>query len=213
MRGMKTALWYFDFISPFAYLQWQRLKPLRAQLALEPRPILFAALLDHWGQKGPAEIPAKRTFTYQFVSWRARRDGVPLRFPPAHPFNPLAALRLCLAAGASDASIEVIFDWIWARGNAGDSAAALAEPARALGIADVATAIAAPEVKARLRANTESAIASNVFGVPTTLVDGRAFWGDDATPMLAEYLAGRDPFAGDEMRRLETIPQAASRIA
>ena len=213
MRGMTTARWYFDFISPFAYLQWRRLKPLRAKLTLEPRPILFAALLDHWGQKGPAEIASKRTFTYQFAHWRARRDGVAFRFPPAHPFNPLAALRLCIAADASEDAIDSIFDWIWAQGRAGDSAQALEPVARGLGIDDVAAAIAAPDVKAKLRANTEEAIANGLFGVPTTLLDGRAIWGDDATPMLAELLAGRDPFDDDEMRRLESLPQAASRLA
>src|SRR6185295_17953273 len=156
------------------------------ELALEPRPILFAALLDHWGQKGPAEIASKRTFTYQFVQWRARRDGIALRFPPAHPFNPLAALRLCLAASASERAIYAIFDWIWTQGRAGDTAQALAPVARELGIDDAA-----------------AAIANGLFGVPTTLVGGRAIWGDDATPMLAELLAGRDPFDDDEMRRLE----------
>jgi 2-hydroxychromene-2-carboxylate isomerase len=210
---MTPALWYFDFISPFAYLQWQHLKPLRAQLALEPRPILFAALLDHWGQKGPAEIASKRTFTYQFALWRARRDGIALRFPPAHPFNPLAALRLCLAAHASDASIDAIFDWIWAQGRPGDSAEALAPVARALGIDAAADAIAAPAVKAQLRATTEEAIANGLFGVPTTVVRGRAIWGDDATGMIEELLAGRDPFDDDEMRRLAALPQTASRRA
>ena len=102
---MKRATWYFDFISPFAYLQWRRLRDER-RLALEPVPILFAAVLDHVGQKGPAEIPGKRTFTYRFVHWQARRAGVPLRFPPAHPFNPMAALRLCSGAHGLKAVIQ-----------------------------------------------------------------------------------------------------------
>lgn len=208
---MKTAAWYFDFISPFAYLQWQHLKPLRGRLALEPRPILFAALLDHWGQKGPAEIPAKRTFTYQFVQWRATRAGVRFKFPPAHPFNPLAALRLCIALGSTPDAIDAIFAAIWAEGRSASSAAELAALAARFGIADAAAAVADPAVKAQLRANTEQAIADNVYGVPTVLLDGHAFWGDDATPMLEEYLAGADPFADPEMRRLAELPQAASR--
>ena len=124
---MARARWYFDFISPFAYLQWPRIRALSAQVTFDYRPILFAAVLDQHGQKGPAEIAGKRTFTYRFVQWRADRLGIPLRFPPAHPFNPLAALRLCIAAGSTPAAITAIFDHIWRDGARADDAAALAD--------------------------------------------------------------------------------------
>jgi hypothetical protein len=42
-----------------------------------------------------------------------------LRFPPAHPFNPLAALRLCIAAGSDARATEAIFEWIWGQGRGG----------------------------------------------------------------------------------------------
>ena len=73
--------WYFDFISPYAYLQSLRLPSIATRATIRPVPILFAAVLDHAGQKGPAEIPMKRAFTYRFVSWQAEQAGVPLRFP------------------------------------------------------------------------------------------------------------------------------------
>ena len=93
------ADWYFDFISPFAFLQLPRVLALRARVEIVPVPIVFGAVLAHHGQLGPAEIAAKRAFTYRYVQWQADRAGIALRFPPAHPFNPLAALRLCVAAG------------------------------------------------------------------------------------------------------------------
>ena len=96
--------WYFDFISPFAYLQSERLPAVSGALDLRYRPVLFAGILGAHGQKGPAEIPAKRVFTYRHVLWTARSRGVPLRFPPAHPFNPLPALRARGAAGSDDAT-------------------------------------------------------------------------------------------------------------
>ena len=99
------AIWYFDFISPFAYLQWQKLKVIRG-CSFEYRPLLFAALLDHHGNKGPAEVPSKRLFSYRHVQWRADQAGIDLRFPPAHPFNPLYALRLCVAAGTTELAID-----------------------------------------------------------------------------------------------------------
>ncbi|HSD61822.1 MAG TPA: DsbA family protein, partial [Burkholderiales bacterium] len=73
--------WYFDFVSPYSYLQFMKFPALPEGIALRLRPVLFAGLLDAWGHKGPAEIPAKRRFTYRQVVWVAKRDGIPLRFP------------------------------------------------------------------------------------------------------------------------------------
>jgi 2-hydroxychromene-2-carboxylate isomerase len=203
--------WYFDFISPFAWLQWPRVKALAATQPVALRPIVFAGLLDHHGQKGPAEIPGKREFTYRHALWRARQAGQPLRFPPQHPFNPLAALRLCMAAGADVAATDAIFDWIWAQGQAGDSVEALAPLAARLGIDDISAAIAAPAVKAQLKANFDEAMAEGVFGVPTLSLDGRLFWGDDAHEFALACL--HDPAIWDEpeMRRVAALPVGVAR--
>src|SRR5690349_24411474 len=82
---------WFDFISPFGYLAWQRIHSLVDAHGRDVvyRPTLFAALLNHWGQLGPAEIPPKRVFVFKQVLRRAHVLGVPLVPPPRHPFNPL----------------------------------------------------------------------------------------------------------------------------
>ena len=206
-----TASWYFDFISPYSYLQWQRVRAIGVPLAY--RPVLFAALLGHHGQKGPVEIEGKRKFTYRFVQWRADRAGVPLKFPPQHPFNPLAALRLCVAAGCSDAAIEAIFNHLWREGRRGDTAESLEDVAAALGIEDTATAVSAPAVKAALRHNFDTAIASDVFGVPSIVAEGKVFWGEDATGMFEEFLDNPGLFDTEEMRRLRDLPAGARRRA
>lgn len=205
--------WYFDVISPFAWLQWQRLHRDHPALAarLRPVPVLLAGLLAHHRTLGPAETPGKRRFTYRHVLWRARRDGLRLVFPPAHPFNPLPALRLILAAGAGHAAVAAVLDHVWGQGLQGDGAAALAPVARRLGIADAAAAIADPAAKARLHANTGAAIAAGVFGVPTLAVAGEAFWGDDATAMAAAWLADPAAFEDAPMRALEALPAAVQR--
>ncbi len=110
------ADWYFDFVSPYAYLQLMDFKRLPDSLEIRYRPVLFAGLLKHWGQKGPAEIPAKRRHTYRQCQWLADRAGVPFKFPPVHPFNPLRALRLCIALGTEPAVIGAIFEFIFAEG-------------------------------------------------------------------------------------------------
>ena len=201
--------WYFDFISPFAYLQWRKVKTLLDQREVELVPVVLAAVLAAHGQKGPAEIAGKREFTYRHVLWQARQEGVALRFPPAHPFNPIAALRLCIAAGSTPQAIDAIFTWIWARGEAGDSAAALLPVAASLGIGT--DAIDDDATKRALRANTDAALAAGVFGVPTLAVDGQLFWGNDTHEFALAAL--RDPavMADAEMQRLGSLPVGVTR--
>jgi 2-hydroxychromene-2-carboxylate isomerase len=204
-----SASWYFDVISPFAYLHWQRLRPLLVTHDIRPVPILFAAVLSAIGNRGPAEIPAKRVFTYQHVAWRAQRDGIPLTFPPAHPFNPVAALRTAVAADAHPDVIDALFAHIWARGQAGDSIEALAPVLTAahLSPADVESAA----VKARLRADTDAAIAAGVFGVPTLRVDEALFWGEDAHDFALAALADPGLLDTPGMQRLARLPVGAAR--
>lgn len=202
--------WYFDFISPFAYLQWKRLRRDFPEVALNPKPLLFAAILNHVGQLGPAEIPQKRRHTYRIVLWQARQLGIPLTFPPAHPFNPLPALRLSLAAPDRMAAIDAIFDHIWVHGRTADSIEALADVAAGLGIADPAAAIARDEVKRELMANGEEAIRLGLFGVPTLKVRDELFWGNDATELALAY-AHDEGALDDEMRRVDAIPAAVQR--
>ena len=96
---MTKAKWYFDFVSPFAYLHLPQFSGLPDELEVIPVPVLFSGLLKHWGQLGPAEIPPKRRFVYRYFKWNADRLDIPFKMPPRHPFNPLPSLRLCLAAG------------------------------------------------------------------------------------------------------------------
>jgi 2-hydroxychromene-2-carboxylate isomerase len=161
-------------------------------------PVLFAGLLSHWGTKGPAEVPPKRTFTFQHVVWLAHVRGVPMRLPTPFPFNPLPLLRLAIALRSTPAIVARIFDWVWREGRTPTDAAAfdalLIELNADRNDLDTAT------VKASLRTNTEGAIAAGVFGVPSAIVDGALFWGQDATEMLLARLRG-DPFFASPMYR------------
>jgi 2-hydroxychromene-2-carboxylate isomerase len=205
------AHWYFDFISPFSYLQLRKVHEWRTRLDITPVPVAFGAILKHHGNVGPAEIPGKREFTYRFVQWQAAHSGVTLRFPPAHPFNPLAALRLCIAARSSWDAVEAIFAHIWRDGNAAVTAADLAGVGRVLGIDNVENATNAAEVKSQLRANTEIAIEAGVFGVPTLLAGGTLFWGNDASAMVEDWLADPRCLESDEYRRIAALPIGVER--
>ena len=129
---MTRADWYFDFISPFSYLQAERLASL--PVTVHCKPVLFAGLLDHWGQKGPAEIGAKRRFTYRHVVWLAHKQGIPLKFPPSHPFNPLPLLRLAVALGSGLDTVQTIFRFVWRDGLLPDSNENLTVLAKSLGL-------------------------------------------------------------------------------
>jgi 2-hydroxychromene-2-carboxylate isomerase len=201
--------WYFDVISPFAALQWPKVKALAARRDVVLVPVLLAAVLAARGQKGPAEIPGKREFTYRHVLWQAREAGVPLEFPPAHPFNPVTALRLCIAGGCTVAVVDAVFDWIWVQGRAGDNSDALQPLLQQLGID--ADAVADPAVKNALRANTDAALAAGVFGVPTLQVGDALFWGNDAHAFALAVLDDPALLDDPQMRRIANLPIAASR--
>lgn len=204
-----TPVWYFDFISPFAYLQWPKIKALMDEREVTLHPVVFAAVLAERGQKGPAEIAGKREFTYRHALWIARSAGVPLKFPPTHPFNPIAALRLCMAAGNSVAAVDALFDWIWAQGRAGDSLAALAPVAEALGVDPAVAGEGA--IKRDLRANTDAALAAGVFGVPTLAIGRDLFWGQDAHGFALAVLHDPGVLKDPEMQRLGRLPVGVTR--
>ena len=205
------ADWYFDFISPFAYLQSEQLAALGPRVEVRYRPVLFAGLLGANGQKGPAEIAAKRVFTYRFVVWQAKRQGIALKFPHAHPFNPLPLLRLALACDCRPEAVHTIFRFVWRDGRLPDLPIEWAELTGDLGIRDAEARIASAEIKDHLRRNTEEAIARGVFGVPTIALGSELFWGADATAMAADYVAAGCRFDDPEYARVAALPSGAER--
>lgn len=208
-----TTNWYFDIISPFAYLQLQRMHEIQALTEVTPVPIALGAVLAHCGQLGPAEIPKKRDFSYRFIDFHARTLGFPIRFPPTHPLNPLPALRLLCAVAPEQRwqATHAVFNQIWRDGLAGDSADSLVAVGAAFGIDDVALAIREDAVKLALKANTEGAIAAGAFGVPTLNIDGELFWGFDATDYAIAYLREPNLLKTPEALRLLALPASVAR--
>lgn len=213
MKGpaMRRADWYFDYISPYAYLQFKRLNELPEDIDLRLRPVLFAGLLNHWGQLGPAEIPAKKRHTFLLCRWRARAAGHAFKPPPRHPFNPLTALRLTLTLGCSAHAVGAIFDHIWAEGQDGEAPASMQDLAGKLDVPDLEAAIGAPDVKAALRTNTEEAAAKGVYGVPSFAIEDEIFWGDDMFDLMRAWLADPSVLTSDEAKRIADLPAASER--
>jgi 2-hydroxychromene-2-carboxylate isomerase len=202
-----TVDWYFDFISPFAYLQWRRLRQEAPALTLRPVPVLFAGLLAHWDNKGPVEIPPKRGWTYAHCLWIARRHQIPMRLPAGHPFNSLPLLRLSIALGNAADVIDRLFDFVWRDGHLPGAGTEWQQLLESMGN----PALDADNIKAELRGNGDKAITAGVFGVPTAVIGGDIFWGVDATDMLLARAAGDPFFTSAEYNAAFDLPVSAAR--
>ncbi|TQV73682.1 2-hydroxychromene-2-carboxylate isomerase [Aliikangiella marina] len=211
---MQKLTWYFDFISPFAYIQFKQFSRLPDDTQLELKPILLAGLLKHWNNVGPAEVPPKRTFTYQHCHWRAHQLNISFKMPPNHPFNSLLGLRLAIACENDPSAIETIFNVIWQEGMDLNSREAESYLAANLPLKNIQSAAANTNVKERLRTNTEQAAAEQVFGVPSFVTQDTnkmMFWGLDAFDMLLDYLQSKQFFESPEMQRLKNLPEGIQR--
>ena len=203
---MKHITFYLDFISPYAYLAFERLPEALegASYSVSYQPVLFAGMLKHYGQLGPAEIAPKRDWTYRQVLWLANSLGIELQMPASHPFNPLHLLRLALACSAEATPghpnrhvCEAVFRQVWRGGaEAGDAQRLQALTQQLAPRRDLQDHACAASIKAQLEKNTEDAIAKGVFGVPSFALVDKLFWGLDALPMLRDCLEGDAWFEG-----------------
>lgn len=215
---MKRVEVYFDYISGYAYFAWLRLRRLcrEREVELVAHPVLFAGLLNHWGQLGPAEIPAKRAFVYADGLRQAALEGVDFACPKYHPFNPLPALRASLREVAGERQLEVIdalWDAGWGRGGDYGDPAELAAALDAAGLegAAILEKTNDPAVKEALKASTEAAIARGVFGVPTMVVEDELVWGSDRIHHVEAILEGRNLLDRERLAEILARPRRAER--
>jgi 2-hydroxychromene-2-carboxylate isomerase len=209
---------YFDYISHNAYLAFTQLALLRARFGREfmLEPVLFAGLLNHYGQLGPAEIPPKARWMMLDVVRKARRLGVPIAKPYSHPFVPLLPLRVSFAPLDPESRlrlVDAVFRAVWAESVDASDARALEGVITAAGLDGAALVAYAQSdaAKAALRESTERAIADGVFGVPSFRVGDELFWGFDDLPHLELHLAGRDPLEPGDPARFTTYAASARR--
>ena len=209
---MKKVDWYFDFISPFAYLQFSQFKKFENELNITIHPVVFGALLKHWGQLGPAEIVPKRIFTYRFFKWKADRLGIEYTMPPSHPFNPLPALLSCIAGNSTYEVTKEIFDIIYKQGEQPDQKEGREKLETLLNkYPSEYSELDESALKKILRTNTSRAIENGVFGVPTFVVDRQIFWGGDSSDMMFDFIKNPELFSSEEMKRVSSMPMGLIR--
>lgn len=211
---MSPLFFYFDYISPYAYLASTQLQALASKhdRELRPVPVLFAAMLDASGARGPAEIPLKREYMFRDVNRLAKMLGVPIEPPATHPFNPLAALRATRVAN-DWRFVEALYRATWVESRRVDRPEVVAEIAGETGLDGTAILeeSRSPEIKTRLRTATEEAIARGAFGVPTMIADDELFWGVDSLPLLERFLSTGERIDAATLGRWQRITPSAIR--
>jgi len=205
---MRRVAFYFDFVSPYAWLALTQARRFGGEHGVEwdLRPVVYAKLLETFGLLGPAETDAKRRYTYSDVARCAGRLGLAFEGPPAHPFRSLEALRVATLFRSSPQALELsvgLADAAWAAGRDLTDLAVLADVVSQVGLDATALGerIADAQVKRELQRQTDQAIGSGVFGVPSFVLDDEIFWGHDRLSYLAERLAGSPAPSRDEMER------------
>jgi 2-hydroxychromene-2-carboxylate isomerase len=212
----RSLTFHFDYISPYSYLAWHRLKTFAPEhdLIVQPKPTVFAGFLNEYGHKGPGEIEPKRVYMYKDCVRGAALLGIPFEPPATHPFNPLPSLRATLLDMPDDtrnALITRLYAATWAESRDVASPEIVAELCAEVGVADALDRIQDPRIKKRLIDLGREAIAQGVFGVPTMIVDGELFWGTDSFPHLERYLAGEDPVRPEDAPRWARVQVSAKR--
>jgi 2-hydroxychromene-2-carboxylate isomerase len=218
MSAAPSLRFYFDYISPYAYLASTQIRALggRHGRKVEPVPVLFAALLDANSSRGPAEIPRKRAYLFKDVLRLAHALRQPVGLPASHPFNPLVSLRATAAVADPTARwrmVDALYRATWVDGLRVDLPDVVARLADAAGLdgSRLVEIAGQPDTKARLRAFTDDAIAAGAFGVPTILADGELFWGVDSLAHLERFLEGKDPVTKELVAGWQMLGASASR--
>ena len=193
----RTVEFFFDFGSPTSYLAWTQLPRLCAEAgaALVYRPMLLGAVFKATGNVSPVSVPAKGRWMQQDLARWVQRHGASFTMNPHFPINTLTLMRGAVAMQLQQPAdferyVEVVYRAMWQQPcNLGD-AAVLAQVLQGAGFdAEALLALTQQaEVKARLVANTEEAVARGVFGAPTMFVGEQMFFGQDRLDFVREAL-------------------------
>ena len=218
MSEEKELTFYFDYISPYAFLAWEKIGRIceKYTLKLNPEPILFGVILNQMGTLGPAEIPVKREYIYKDVLRWAKKKNIEINFPPSHPFNPLPSLRATCLMDNHPQKYEFInrvFDTCWLEGKDISNPEIISSILNEFGIDNGIEKFNSPEVKNLLKEKTDNAINRGIFGVPTMIVDNELFWGNDRLEFLENFLRGEDNIDQSKLKEILDRPKSIDRKA
>jgi 2-hydroxychromene-2-carboxylate isomerase len=188
---------YFDVGSPAAYLAWTQVPGLAQATGATAnyKPFLLGGVFQATGNRSPAEVPAKGKWMDTDLQRFAKRYGVPFRHNPHFPINTLTLMRAALGLQMRQPTRllpygDAIFKAVWVDGRNMNDPAEVGRVLQQAGFdpQDVLALTQDPEVKERLKAETQQAVARGVFGAPTFFVGDQMFWGQDRMDFVKEAL-------------------------
>ncbi len=214
---MNEITFYFDFLSPFSFFAWLKLRVFEEEKKITIRyvPVALGPLLNHWGIKGPGEVEPKREFLLKQCLRYSAKNKIPFTTPKSHPFNSLYALRLALL-GVADGDQKAVIETLWKAG--WENRIDMGEPEELLQVLrknnlpanELYEKSFSKEAKVELKSNIQEAISRGVFGVPSFFAKEELFWGNDAVEDLLAFLEGSDPLDKNKLKLLlESTPRAA----
>jgi len=192
----KTLEFFFDVVSPTAYLAWTQLPKLveRTGAMLEYRPFFLGGVMQATGNRPPATVQPKGVWMNRDLQRFAARYGVPLGSNPHFPMNTLPVMRGAIKAKADgdlETYLAVFFPASWVEGvdvgDLGVYAALLSD--NGFDADAYLAAVQTDEVKDALKKNTGEAIERGAFGSPTFFVGNEMFFGQDRLDFVEEELA------------------------
>ena len=199
---MAKLEFFFDCSSPWTYLAFHKIEGLCRETgaALEWRPILvggvFNAVNPSVYENRAKPVPAKaRYYAKDLRDW-TRHYGLRIGQPPVFPVNSVKAMRgafFALERGALPAYARAVFESYWGDLEDISQDAVLEKIVARVGLPrdEYFAAIAKPENKDKLRANTDELIARGGFGSPTMFVDGTdMYFGNDRLELVRAALLG-----------------------
>ena len=192
----KEVDYYFDCISPAAYISWARLPDLieETHAKVNYKPMLLGGVFKATGNSSPITVPAKGAYVFEdFKRW-AKRYDVPYVVNDKFPINSLYLMRGIIAYKDDlrfMSLVNAIFDAMWVSNKDLTDSEVVAQVVASANIDPVhfAEAINDPLSKQALIEATDEAISRGVFGAPTFFVDGQMFWGQDRMDFVIEALA------------------------
>lgn len=195
---MKNVEFYFDFGSPASYLAWTQLPAIAAQhdARLVYRPVLLGGIHKATNNTSPATIASKGAWMQVDLARFARRYGVQFRYNPHFPINTLMLMRAATGLQMQDEAlflqyVDVVYRAMWEQPRNMAEPATIAE-VLAAGRLDVSLLLQlteSPAVKAKLKEDTEAAVARGLFGAPTMFVGDEMFFGQDRLDFVKEALS------------------------
>ena len=195
---------FFDCSSPWTWLAFRNLQPIARELDVEVRwkPVLVGGIFNavnpsvyEFRERG---VPAKQAYLRKDLADWARLAGIRILFPPTvFPVNSVKAMRGCLLLEPEGLLVpfaEAAFQAYWSDDRDISEDAVLADLCAGIGVEPERffAGIARPDIKDRLRANTEEVIARGGFGSPTIFVDGDdMYFGNDRLGLVREAVLRR----------------------